>query len=212
MTDDVFHGLQNRKIGRGLIAAAEWGDVTLEVPLQLQSERRRDDHVAGRLVFARVEVAGVKINGEENRVRKRGTERLDDEKSVIGISAQYPDGSRPLPFIMNACGWCAHVIDLAGALGSVTRRIPGLCYCLGSPSGSRRIVAGYFAIQSAEVAIAEDIEGERFVIGWPSNLQIDGPWNCRTPGFDVDGYLDLLQVGFREGRYFGAGGGTKFDG
>src|SRR5215467_13995552 len=103
LTDDMFHRLQNRKIGRGLIAAAEWRDVTLEAPLQLQSERRRDDHVAGRLVFARVEVTGVKINGKENRMRKRGTERLDDEKSVIGISAQYPDGSRPLPFIMNAC-------------------------------------------------------------------------------------------------------------
>src|SRR5262245_50488067 len=98
----MFYSLQDREICRRLVAAAERGDVALKASLQLQSERRRNNHVTGRLVFACVEMAGVKIDGEEDRMRKRGTEGLDNEQRVIGIRAQDANGSRTLPFVLNA--------------------------------------------------------------------------------------------------------------
>ncbi len=213
-TDDVLQGLQHGKVGRGLIAAAERRHVALETSIQLQPERRGDHHIARRLVFARVEMTRVEIHGEEDRIGKRGPERLDDEQGIVGVRPQNASRSGALSFLLNARDQRAHIIELARAFRAVPRGIDGLIAGrrLGNPCGSRRVVARHFPIQPSKIAVAKDVQGERFVVGGPLDLQIDGLRNAGAPTFDVDRHLDLFEILFRKRRHLGTGGGAELDG
>ncbi len=162
LTDDVLHGLQRGKVRRRLIAAAERRNIALEASLQLQAERRGDDHVARRLVLARMEMARVQIDRKEDRVREKRAESLDNEQCVVGISSQNTDGSGAFPLVMNPGDQRAHVIDLTRAFRAVPGCVVGLGggSRLGSPGGSRRVVARHFSVQAAQIAVAKDVQRE----------------------------------------------------
>src|SRR5215213_5672379 len=136
-------------------------------------------------------------------------EGFHNEQGIVRIRAQNADRSGSFSFVMNTSDERPYVIQLAGPFRTVPGRIGLICgRRLRSPGGSRRIVARYFSIQAAQVAVAKHIERKRFVVGGTSDLQIDGERDRRTPLFDLERYLDVFQVGFGEGRYLRTGSGA----
>ena len=217
-TGHVIHRPENGKVGGRLITAPEWRDIALQTTVQLQAEWRGDDHVPGPFIFARVKVACIEVNGEEDGIRECRSQRFQNEQRIVGVRAQDTDRFGAFSFVLNPRGQGAHIIKLTGALGPFFKTTgQSILRCLSIfgflyTCGFHAFVARHFAVETAKIAIPEDVQGQGFVVRRALNLQINCTRDCRTPGLDRRRYLDLLQLGLREGRHFRTSCRTELDG
>ena len=217
-TGHMIHRPEHGKVGGCLIAAPERRNIALETAVQLQAEGRSDDHIPGPLVLACVKVACVEIDGKEDGVREGRSERFENEHRVVGVRAQDADCFSSFSFVLNPRGQGAHIIKLAGAFGTflqptgqhILRCHIGFGF-LATPS-FHAVVSRYFAIETAEVAIPEDVQGQGLIVRRTLNLQVDRARDGGTPGLDRRRYLNLLQRGLREGRHFCTSRRAELDG
>src|SRR5678816_4933024 len=207
----MSYGLQHGEVGSCLIAAPEGRNIALKASLELKTERRGDDHVACRFVFAGMQMSRIQIERKEDGMWKGGTQSLDDEKGIIGIGTHDPNGPGALSFIMNASDECLDVICLAGPFVPVSR---GFLRLIGGLGGTRRsggVVSRDFSIQSSEVAVSEHVEGEGFIIGGTLDLEIDRLRHRLAPLLDTDRHLNRLEILLGKGGHLGTGCRTKLD-
>src|SRR6185436_456039 len=158
----VIHRPKYGKIGGSLIATPERRDIALETPVQLQTERRGNDHVPGPLVLADVKMARIEINGEKDGIWKGRPECFENEQSIVRIRSKNADGVGPFSFILNPRSQRAHIIELTGAFRTFPQ--PACQYILGShvgfgvlsTPGVHTVTARHFTVKTAEIAIPED--------------------------------------------------------
>ena len=206
-TADMANRLQCREIGRRLITAPEGRDIALQPAIQLQPKRRSDDHVAGPFVFARMEMSGIETDGKENGMRKRRAKGFDDQERIIRIGAEDPDGSSSFTLILDSIDQRPHIVHLTGPLRTLTRAV----FRAIGPCGFGFVFPRHLAIQPAQVAVPLNVQAQRFIVGLPPNLKIDGMRNIGAPLLDRHRNLDRLQVPLGKGCDFLARSGSKLD-
>ena len=161
--DHMIYRLKHGKVGGRLIAAPKRRDITLQTAVQLQAERRGHDHVPGPLVLACVEMARVEIDGEKDGMREGRPERFKNEHRIVGVRAQDADRFSPFSFVLDPRGQGTDIIKLTGAFGTFLQPTgQNILHCLIgfgflSTPGLYTVVARHFAIETAEIAIPEDV-------------------------------------------------------
>jgi len=141
---------------------------------------------------------GIEIDRKENGVREIGPKRFDNEQRTIRIGPHNPDRSGALSLVMNTGHKRPDIVDLAGSFRTLPRGLFGLvadpripCPCCSLP-----VIPRDLPIEPAEIAVAKDVQRERFIISRTPDLQINGLRDRPALFFDCYRHQNGIQVAF----------------